>query len=238
MRRDLNNHNSFYERDKILGTIWGYSELGMHKDAIGKCKELIRTYPNDPSSAMELGLCYEDIGNVEKAIKCYKYTIKRFPGCSNAYVNLGYIFEKHKKHNDMAIVCYEKALEVDPDDEWALNNIGAILTKDGRWKEGLSYYEKAYEACRQKYGSACNHIIHNLAWALYRCKRYVRSWLIYSYLAYECPSNADVLSDFGLVNYKMGRHGKALNFFAKAMSIDPDNRHYQRLYKVARKYDK
>lgn len=233
--RDLSSYGPLYKRDKLLGKIWAYSELGMHKDAVSECKGLIKAYPDDPVLAMELGICYQRVGKIEKAIGCYKRAIKIFPWYSAAYVNLGYIFEKHKKRNDMAIVCYEKALELDPCDEWAINNIGAILTKKGRWKEGLFYYEKAYKVCRQKYGFACSHIVHNLAWALYRCKRYARSWLIYSYLAYECLGNADILSDFGCVNYKMGKHGEALDFFERALSVDPNNKQYQRLYRVVKK---
>lgn len=224
-----------HEKDRLLGHVWAHAQLGMRKEAIIDCQKLIMLDGNDPQSYIEAGLAYEENGEIEKAVKYYKRAIKRFPGYSRAYVNLGHIFEKHKKRDDMAIVCYEKALELEPDNEWALNNIGAVLTKEGKRKEGLFYYEKAYEACRHKYGFVCGHIVHNLAWAFYRCKRYIKAWLIYSYLADEYPHNSDIFSDFGLVNYKIGKHDKAMDFFAKALSIEPDSRHYQRLYRVVKK---
>jgi tetratricopeptide (TPR) repeat protein len=79
------------------------------------------------------------------------------------------------------------------------------------------------------------HIVHNLAWALYRCKKYIRSWLIYSYLADKYPDNPNILSDFGLVNYRISRYHKAIDLFAKALLIEPDNRHYQKLLRLTTK---
>lgn len=221
------------EKNGLSGRIWAYAQLGMHKEAVDECKKLVRIDPNDPSSFIELGFNYEENGEIKKAIKYYKYAIKRFPKYSCTYINLGYCFEKYKKRNDMAITCYEKALELNPNDEWALNNIGAILQKEGRWKEALSYYEKAYEVSKKNDGTTNYQIAHNLAWAYYRCKNYKKAWLIYDYLANKGFDNAAVYGDFGCVNYKMKRFNDALVSFEKALVLCSESRHYRRLWKVA-----
>lgn len=221
------------EKNRIRDRILAYTELGMHREAIRESKELVRLDPNDPSSFIDLGCSCEEGGQVDRAIRYYRYAIKRFPSDSRLYVNLGYCFEKYKKRDDMEIVLCEKALEIDPYNEWALNNIGATLDRKRKLKESLSYHERAYEACKRKYGSVCDQIVHNFAWALYRCKRYARAWLIYSYLIEKCPDKPHVVCDFGRVNYKMGMYHKAWDYFAKALVISPDSRHYKRLYKVA-----
>ena len=177
---------------------------------------------------MELAICYDDAGKIETAIKYYKYTIKRFPKYSRAYVNLGYIFEKHKKRNDMAIVCYEKASELDPNDEWALNNIGVMLAKEGKRKDAISYYKRAYNVNKQN-----DDILHNLGWAHYRCKNYKKAWLIYNDLVNKHPDNAEMHSDFGYVAYRTGDYSKALNLSEKALSMKSNDRCCKRLWKMA-----
>lgn len=137
MRKRLNKEKLRHEKEKLQGRIWAYAELGMKKEAIKGCRELIMLDKDDPQAYMELGVTHADGGDIEKAIRCYKFAIELFPGYSRYYVNLGHIFERHKKRDDIAMICYEKALELDSDDEWALNNVGAVLTKEGRWEEGL-----------------------------------------------------------------------------------------------------
>jgi len=228
MKEYLNHRDSSDEKNRLLGIVWAYSTLGLYKNAVSECKKLINIDLNDPSSYMELAMCYKDAGKIEKAIKYYGYTIKRFPEYSCAYVNLGYIFEKHKKRNDMAIVCYEKASELDPDDEWSLNNIGAILSKEGKWENALSYYKRAYNVNKQN-----DHILHNLGWAHYHCKNYKKAWLVYNDLVNKHPDNAAMHSDFGCVAYRIGDYRKALNLFEKALSMKPNDRCCKRLWKMA-----
>ena len=106
----------------------------------------IKIDPKNPDSRMELAICYEHANQFDEAIKHYRGVISIFPGYSRAYVNLGYLFERYKKRDDLAIVCYEEAFQLNPQDEWALNNIGAILQKQGKWEESLDWYSRAYDA--------------------------------------------------------------------------------------------
>lgn len=234
MRDYLEYDDLHDEKDRLLGRIWGYSHLGMYKEAVDECKKLIKIDPHDPSSFIELGLTYRESGEIEKAIKWYKYTIRRFPKHSHAYINLGYVFEKHKKCDNRAVVCYEKALELDPSDEWALNNIGAILQKEGKWKDALIYYEKAYEASELN-GEPNNLILHNLAWAHYHCKNYDKAMALYQQLAHDESDNASIYGDLGCVNYKIGAYVRAWELFDKALSLCPGSRYYKRLYRVSYK---
>jgi tetratricopeptide (TPR) repeat protein len=43
------------------------------------------------------------------------------------------------------MLCYEKALELDSSNEWALNNIASLLKDEGKRKESLKYYKLAYK---------------------------------------------------------------------------------------------
>ena len=136
----------------------------------------------------------------------------------------------------MAAVCYEKTLELEPNDMWALNNTAVMLCKEGKRKEAISYYEKSYEACKQS-GVEDGQIMHNLAWAYYRIKNYKKAWRMFNSLVAKCPDydNGSVHSDFGCVNYKMGNYREALKLVERGLYLYPDNRQYKRLYKVVSK---
>jgi len=58
---------------------------------------------------------------------------------------MGNIFARHKDDISTAMKYYEKAMENNPKDNIALNNIGANLMQLGRAKEALIYFEKAIE---------------------------------------------------------------------------------------------
>jgi len=133
----------------------------------------------------------------------------------------------------MAIICYEKAIELDPYNEWALNNAGVMLQAEGKWKEAIPYYEKSYEACKRS-GMAAGQIMHNLAWAYYRIKNYRKAWHVFNSLSTEYPDYdyEPMYGDFGCVNYKMGDYSKALKLFERGLLLYPNSRYYQRLYRV------
>jgi len=231
MDRYSENQDLTDAKERLRERVWAYSELGMNKEAIEECKKLIKLDPNDPSSFLELGICYRKSREIEQLIKYYKCMIKRFPECSYFYVNLGYVFEKCKKRNDMARICYEKALELDPSDEWALNNIGAILQKEGKWAEALTYYETAYAARK----GDNNHILHNLAWAYYHCKNYKKAWSLYSKLIHEYPDRVSVYADLTCVYYRLGWIEEALGLLDNVLWQFPNNRHCRRLYNLISK---
>ena len=239
MNRYLNYDDLTNEKNRLLDRVQGYSELSMYKEALEESRKLVRMDPDDPALLIDLGSSYEEIGQVDKAIKYYKYAIRKFPmySCSltKLYVNLGYCLEKYKKQHSMAMVCYEKALELDPYNEWALNNIASILKSEGKRKESLRYYKLAYRAYKKKHGAVCYKILHNLAWAFFLCKNYRPAHRIYYYLANECPEKNYVLSDYGCVCYRIGNYEKAWDLFEKARSMYPKVRYYQRLCRVARK---
>jgi tetratricopeptide (TPR) repeat protein len=161
----------------------------------------------------------------------YRKALKIFPHNSNLYIDLGRCFEKHFKRIDMATVCYEKALELDPRNEWALNNVGAMLQKEGRWAEALSYYEVAYAVSNENN----NHILHNLAWAHYHCKNYKKAWSLYSELIQDLPEEVSVYADLACVYYRLGWIEEALGLLNNVFWHYPKNRHCRRLYNLISK---
>jgi tetratricopeptide (TPR) repeat protein len=222
------------EKNKRSERIFAYHQLGMRKEAVDECLKLINLDHNDPSSFVELGFNLEEKGEIDKAIGCYQYAIKKFPEYACLYTNLGYCFEKYKKRNDLAVVCYEKALELDPDNEWAMNNIGVSCQRLGRREEALYYYEKACSVAK-KAGDIPPHLIHNLAWGYYLCRNYPSAAGLYKCLLEINSDEPTYLSDFGCVKYKVGLYDDAVELFEKAAGMQPQKKRHQKLHQLALK---
>lgn len=224
------------DKGRLSERISAYAQLRMYKEAVIECKKLVSMDPEDPFSIVELGFNFEKNGEIAEAIKCYKYAVKKFPEYACAYTNLGYCFEKYKKRDDMAAVCYEKALELDSEDEWALNNMGVLSQRQGRRQDAFCYYMKACEASQKRNGYVSLHLLHNLAWGFYLCHDYKKAYSLFNQLLLkENYSTATSSCDFGCVKYKMGLYSDALSLFEKATQMEPKKKRYQGLYRLALK---
>lgn len=217
------------EKERLTGRIGAYSQLGMKKEALDESKKLLGVAPDDPSSFIELGLSLQDNLEIEEAIKCYQSAIDKFPQHSELYTNLGYCYEQYLKRNDLAVVCYEKAVQLDPDDEWASNNTGVMFQRLGNGKQALCYFKKACESAQKKYGCVRLHLLHNLAWGHYLSHDYESASKVFNQLQSKKKDDSSYWADFGCVKYKMGLYSDALSFFEKAISIQPKRRRFQGL---------
>jgi len=235
MRNIIECKQSDYRKRRLKDRIWAYHALGMHKEAIYECRKLVRMVPNDADSFIRLGYQCDEGSQTSKAIRYYRFALKKFPDDAYIYTNLGFCYERYKKRPDLARVCYEKALALDPTHLWALNNLGTIFQKEGDRDSALRYYKKAWYSAWCDGGDEEYSVIHNLAWAYFRCKVYRRAWVILCYLVHKCPDSESIQCDFGVVNYKIGAYSRAWDMFSKVLSMKPDSKYYRRLYRVAQK---
>ncbi|HAJ57563.1 MAG TPA: hypothetical protein DCL35_07330 [Candidatus Omnitrophica bacterium] len=235
-----NTERQSLEEEKIR--LWdlasGYFEFGMIKDAVAYAEELVSLDENDSWPYVALGYFLERNKEMDRAMRCYSETIKRFPECYAAYGNLGFCFETYKKRLDIALVLYEKTLEIKPMDAWALNNIGFILGKYGKWRDSLAYHKKAYEISQTGFGASDDEL-YNLAFAHYKCKNYQEALEVYNALANSYTDDYKemplVLAKLSCVHFKMKRFNDAVELLDKALSLCPKDRRCRRLYKIVSK---
>ena len=62
------------------------------------------------------------MNKINEAIEIFKLNVKEHPHSLDAYDNLGYDYEKNNQ-TDMAIKNYQKAIELNPKDEWTINRL-------------------------------------------------------------------------------------------------------------------
>ncbi|RQW79901.1 MAG: tetratricopeptide repeat protein [Methanothrix sp.] len=114
-------------------------------------EELLRQDPDNPDLLYNLGLCYVDLGQLEKGMELLHRCLQFAPGHSHAYVALGIAYQK-KGDLPRAKEYAMRALAADPKNPVALKNLGAILGKEGDGLRAL-YYLRPFQRVRSP-GSA------------------------------------------------------------------------------------
>jgi tetratricopeptide (TPR) repeat protein len=118
-------------------------EKGNYSKAKPLVKELIDKAPNVSEYHRILGQILSDEGDQEEAINCLIDALRWNPKNEWALLMMANIFAKFKEDIDTAMKYYDQVLVVKPNDNIALNNIGANLMQLGKTEEALQYFNKA-----------------------------------------------------------------------------------------------
>lgn len=118
-------------------------EKGEFSKAKPLAKELIDKSPNVSEYHRILGQILSDEGDQDEAINCLIDALRWNPKNEWALLMMANIFAKFKEDIDTAMKYYDQVLVVKPNDNIALNNIGANLMQLGKTEEALKYFNKA-----------------------------------------------------------------------------------------------
>jgi tetratricopeptide (TPR) repeat protein len=106
-------------------------------------EELLQRDPGNQDILYNLGMCYTELDEPEKAVKTLSECIRYYPHYSNAYVALGFAYsrladdEKAKDH-------FLRALEIEPSNPYALRNLGALYGKENDYEKAIHCLEKSF----------------------------------------------------------------------------------------------
>lgn len=123
-----------------------YYNLGIFEEAINKLKQS-KKYYNDHNIHRNLGLCYKQQENYQKAEEEFKYAIYLNPKFINAYADLAYLYAIQKDY-DKAIVEWNKILEIEPyfsEKYNVLYYIGLTYQKKEMTEKALGYFLEAFQ---------------------------------------------------------------------------------------------
>jgi tetratricopeptide (TPR) repeat protein len=79
-------------------------------------------------------MCYSELGNIDQSIGTLEKCVRLAPEYANALTALGFSYSR-KGEQERALGKLKAALEIDPDNFFALKNHGAVLAKLGRYDE-------------------------------------------------------------------------------------------------------
>lgn len=116
-----------------------YAGLGNHERSIAAIEKAIEHKPDQFLFKNNLALQYRAIGNYEKAVQTLQEAIESEPR-PQLYLNLGGIYGEMKDVKN-AELCFQKALEIDPEYPAAHVDLAFAYHLQGKWKEGFAEYE-------------------------------------------------------------------------------------------------
>ena len=167
------------EKDKDAALFYvahGLYYAKQYRQSLQYWKRLKKLCPTELCVNLNMGACFDNLGESALAIKCFKRELELDPVSGKALYNLGNLyFHKHRyklvagylercysqKHSVEAIVCklahsyfktgqeeneqalYEEYLQTNPNDTWALNNLGSHLMGQGKYNCALIRLTKA-----------------------------------------------------------------------------------------------
>ncbi len=160
-------------------------------------------------------------------------------------------YYKLNRFNDVVDKC-NKALSIEPNNIYALNNKAAALDKLGQYQESIPYYDKAlsiepnniyalnnkaaaldklgqYQESIPYYDKALaidpNHVyaLYNKAAALDKLGQYQEAIECYDKALYIDPNHVYALNNKAAALDKLGQYQEAITYYDKALYIDPNH---------------
>jgi tetratricopeptide (TPR) repeat protein len=124
-----------------------------------------------------------------------------------------------KGQDEAAIAGWKEALELDPGDAKAHNNLGVLLLRKGRLDEGIAHFQKALEV-DPEYGEALN----NLGIALLKEGKSEEAIKHFQKALEVNPSHAQLYLSLGEAFYSLGNYPEALAQWRQGLRVEPNNR--------------
>ena len=120
------NSSAFYD---LLGTALFNSKKDMNgaEDALRKSAQLDK---NNSDALLKLGQVQVARGSVDNGIATYQRSLQDNPREASFYILLGELYES-KKDWEKAKESYQKALEIQPDNPLASNNLAYVMVQSG-----------------------------------------------------------------------------------------------------------
>lgn len=112
--------------------------LKQNQESIFTINELLRIKPNSPKAYFLLGLNFRGLGDEQRAINSFQTATEMDNSMVDAWIILGKIFEAKKQ--PIAERYFSAAVEVAPDNLFALHNKAYYLQNNGKEAEAMDLY--------------------------------------------------------------------------------------------------
>jgi tetratricopeptide (TPR) repeat protein len=106
-------------------------------------EELLQSNPGNQDILYNLGMCYTELDDPEKAVETLSECIRCYPHYSNAYVALGFAYSR-LADDEKAKDNFLRALELEPSNPYALRNLGGLYGKENDYEKAIQCLEQSF----------------------------------------------------------------------------------------------
>jgi tetratricopeptide (TPR) repeat protein len=152
----------------------------------------------------------------------WTYNAQHNPGNSSVYSNLGFVLNRQGRTGG-AIASYEKAVELDPDDAEAQDELADLLTGQNRIAEARPHYEQAiavYTGALER-DPGLRGINNRLGLDLTKVGRPAEAVAQFEQALARNPTSYEVHTNLGLALFHLGRIPEAISHYAAAARLNP-----------------
>ncbi len=135
--------------DAVKIAAFCYNAIGETDKALEYYQNLLIEEPDDPDLVFNMGILYEQMEKYDEAIELFIRAFELNPQDFEAILHCAQVFLDIKGDNLKAVECYEKALEIEPDNAGVLNNYGIALIRAGEQNEDQSLITRGTEAIKR-----------------------------------------------------------------------------------------
>ena len=212
-----------------------YVEVGDERQAVFAYEQALRSHPEDEDLHVVVVKAYTKAIEKNPGVAAYREArdnvLARYAAMVNkdrpraaSYFNLGSLYAE-AGDNEMALLAYRRALEINPRDGGALYNLGNLYKDQGRTKEALDFYQKALEAA-----PGTSDIYLNMGVIYGRRGEKDREKSLYQKALQVDPRNGRAYFNLGFLEETAagrlpsgGNPERALNLYQKSVEFDPAN---------------
>jgi len=119
---------------------------GNYEKAINIFKRVLELMPSLHLARRDLAMAYVESGDVENAVNHLIEVLRLNPQDGWSWVVLANLYIREKRDKETGEKFIRKALEISPDDAWALNSLATLTYERGETDEALGIYDKAIAA--------------------------------------------------------------------------------------------
>ncbi len=157
---------------------------------------------------------------LQEAAAVFETAVNAYPGYADAHINLGVALMRLGQA-DEAIDVYNRILAINPDLEKAYNNLGNAWFSKGDVSRAVHAFEQALEV-NPRYPEARQNL-NKLNRIINKYGRLIDQM---ETIARQRPDDPDAAYQSGQINLAAGMNERAVFWFKRAMSLDPDRALY------------
>ncbi len=196
-------------------------QLNQYEVLKTKSQKALTYFPNQPIVYFYNGMAHKELGNLKKAAEQLEagsnLVINNENLKSRFYSNLAMTYHDLKKY-DLSDEYFEKALSLNPNDPFILNNYSWYLALRGERLEKAKKMSKKSLKLRPNTAA----YLDTYGWIMYRQGNYQKAKEYVGRALEKSPEDPELLEHYGDILYKMGKENKAVKYWKKAKTNGGD----------------